>query len=296
MQVGVMLGSSSPCWPVQLAVTLLGTASPSRCASPCRTRKPGKVAGKIYTISTLGSFLGTFLPVLVLIPAIGTYRTFVSISAGLMLVSLFSLWRTAGSKFALRLLWMPLLLALATYFGLSGYDKQAQGIIYESESAYNYIQVQQVGDYRILRLNEGQGIHSIYHPTQEDFYGAWEQVLVAPYFNAAPMPVEDVQRIAILGLAAGTSARQAYRVYPQAQIDGFEIDPKIVQVGYDLFDMGVPTLNVKVQDARWGLAHTNQLYDSSASTPIAALHSLALVTREFFQETFDHLSQQRFRW
>ncbi len=294
MQVGVMIGSFISVLALfSLPVTLLGTASPFAVRIALQdTENAGKVAGKIYTISTLGSFLGTFLPVLVLTPAIGTYRTFVAIAAGLMLVALFSLWRTAGSQYALRYLWMPVLLALATFFGLSGYDKQAQGIIYEGESAYNYIQVQQVGDYRILRLNEGQGIHSIYHPTQEDFYGAWEQVLVAPYFNTAPMPVEDVHRIAILGLAAGTSARQAYRVYPQAQIDGFEIDPKIVQVGYDLFDMDVPTLNVKVQDARWGLAHTDQLYDiisiDAYRPPYIPWH---LTTREFFQETYDHLSE-----
>ena len=295
MQVGVMIGSFVSVLALfSLPVTLLGTASPFAVRIALQdTESAGKVAGKIYTISTLGSFLGTFLPVLILIPAIGTYKTFVSISAGLMLVSLISLWRTEGGKYTLRFLWMPILLFLATYLGLGGFDKQAQGIIYEGESAYNYIQVQQVGDYRILRLNEGQGIHSIYHPTQEDFYGAWEQVLVAPFFNEAPMPLESVRHIAILGLAAGTSARQAYRVYPQAQIDGYEIDPKIVQVGYDLFEMGVPTLNVKVEDARWGLAHINQLYDiisiDAYRPPYIPWH---LTTREFFQETYDHLSEQ----
>jgi len=275
-------------------VTLLGTASPFAVRIALQdTQTAGKVAGKIYTISTLGSFLGTFLPVLFLIPAIGTYRTFVAISAGLMSVSLFSLWRTTNAKYTLRFVWMPLLLAAATLFGLRGYDKQTQGIIYEGESSYNYIQVQQVDEYRILRLNEGQGFHSIYHPTQQNFYGSWEQVLVAPFFNEAPLKLENVQRIAILGLAAGTSARQAYQVFPQAEIDGYEIDPEIVEVGYDLFEMDVPTLNVKVEDARWGLAHTDQRYDiisiDAYRPPYIPWH---LTTREFFQETYDHLTDQ----
>ena len=158
----------------------------------------GVVVGKIYTLSTLGSFLGTFLPVLLLIPAIGTYRTFVAISAGLMLVTFFCLGMTAGFKLVLKLAWMPLVLALATFFGLRGFDKQAEGIIYEGESAYNYIQVQEINDYRLLRLNEGQGIHSIYHPTRENFNGSWEQVLVAPYFNTAPTSPEDISEIALL--------------------------------------------------------------------------------------------------
>ena len=273
-------------------VTLLGTASPFAVRLAMQEKEhAGSVAGRIYTVSTLGSFIGTFIPVLLLIPAIGTYKTFVAISAALMLVSLLCIWQTVSLKQAARMAWMPVLLALATLLGLGGYDKQAQGIIYEGESAYNYIQVQEINDYRLLRLNEGQGIHSIYHPSEENYHGSWEQVLVAPFFNDAPVEINDIQNIAILGLAAGTSARQAYQVYPNAAIDGFEIDPEIVQVGYDLFEMGVPTLEVYVEDARWGINHTDALYDiisiDAYRPPYIPWH---LTTQEFFQETYEHLA------
>ena len=293
MQVAIMLGAFLSVLALfSLPITLLGTASPFAVRLALEEKEhSGEVVGRIYTLSTLGSFLGTFLPVLLLIPAIGTYRTFVAIAAGLMLVVLFCLAMTAGFKIVLKLAWMPLLLALATFIGLRGPDKQAEGIIYEGESAYNYIQVQEINDYRLLRLNEGQGIHSIYHPTQDNFNGSWEQVLVAPYFNSAPTTRADVKEIALLGLAAGTSAREAYEVYPQANIDGYEIDPEIVQVGYDLFHMDVPTLNVYVEDARWGLNHTDARYDiisiDAYKPPYIPWH---LTTREFFQQTYDHLS------
>ena len=293
MQVGVMVGAFISVLALfSLPVTLLGTASPFAVRLALQEKEhSGVVVGKIYTLSTLGSFLGTFLPVLLLIPAIGTYRTFVAISAGLMLVTFFCLAMTAGFKPVLKLAWMPLVLTLATFIGLRGFDKQAEGIIYEGESAYNYIQVQEINDYRLLRLNEGQGIHSIYHPTRENFNGSWEQVLVAPYFNTAPISTEVVSEIALLGLAAGTSAREAYQVYPQAAIDGFEIDPEIVSVGYDLFHMDVPTLNVYVEDARWGLSHTDARYDiisiDAYKPPYIPWH---LTTQEFFQQTYDHLS------
>jgi predicted membrane-bound spermidine synthase len=293
MQVGVMVGAFISVLALfSLPVTLLGTASPFAVRLALQEKEnAGKVAGKIYTLSTLGSFLGTFLPVLLLIPAIGTYRTFVAISAGLMLVTFFCLAMTAGFKPVLKLAWMPLVLALATFIGLRGFDKQAEGIIYEGESAYNYIQVQEINDYRMLRLNEGQGIHSIYHPTRDNFNGSWEQVLVAPYFNTAPISPEEISEIALLGLAAGTSAREAYQVYPQAAIDGFEIDPEIVSVGYDLFHMDVPSLNVYIEDARWGLSHTDARYDiisiDAYKPPYIPWH---LTTQEFFQQTYDHLS------
>jgi spermidine synthase len=293
MQVGVLAGSFISVLALfSLPVTLLGTASPFAVRIAIqKTEDAGKIAGRIYTISTLGSFIGTFLPVLLLIPSIGTYRTFLIISAMLMLVSLISLWCTVGHRYALKFIWMPLLLAAVAFFGLQGHDKQAQGIIYEGESAYNYIQVQEINDFRLLRLNEGQGIHSIYHPTQENYHGSWEQVLSAPFFNSAPTTPEDIQHIAILGLAAGTSARQAYQVFPNAQIDGYEIDDEIITVGYDLFEMDVPTLDVYNEDARWGIAHTDQTYDIIAidayKPPYIPWH---LTTQEFFQEIHAHLS------
>lgn len=293
MQVGVMLGSFIAVLALfSLPVTLLGTASPFAVRIAMDDKEhAGSVAGKIYTISTLGSFIGTFLPALLLVPAFGTYKTFVFLGAMLMVCALLGLWQTVGSQHALKMLWMPVVLALATFIGLRGYDKQAQGIIYESESAYNYIQVQHINDYYLLRLNEGQGIHSIYHPTVENFQGSWEQVLSAPFFNPAPIHKDDVRNIAILGLAAGTSARQAYHVFPDAHIDGFEIDPKIVDVGYEYFRMDVPTLDVYVVDARWGLNHSQVEYDiisiDAYRPPYIPWH---LTTREFFEETYEKLS------
>ena len=104
----------------------------------------------------------------------------------------------------------------------------------ETESAYNYIQVLEINGTRYLRLNEGQGIHSEYNPQTLEYGGPWQQFLVGPFFYADRQP-EDIQRIAIVGLAAGTTARQAAAVFPNVVIDGIEIDPKIVDVGQDIF-------------------------------------------------------------
>lgn len=293
MQVGIMLGTLLAVLALfSLPITLLGTASPFAMRIALQEKEnAGKLTGLIYTLSTLGSFIGTFIPVLLLVPAIGTYRTFVSISAGLMLVALVCLWRTVDLKTALKFGWMPVLLLIASLVGLRGYDKQARGIIYEGESAYNYIQVQEINEYRLLRLNEGQGVHSIYHPTQDNFKGSWEMVLAAPFFQSAPVTRDQIKQVAFLGLAAGTSARQVHQVFPQAQMDGIEIDPEIVQIGYDLFEMDVPNLQVKIEDARWSLARTKTQYDlisiDAYRPPYIPWH---LTTREFFQLTFDRLT------
>lgn len=277
-----------------LPVTLLGTASPFAVRLALEEKESsGKTAGKIYAISTLGSFIGTFLPVLLLIPAIGTYRTFIVLSAMLMLPAWIGLWRTAGIRKALAVLWMPAAVLVASCIGLRGLDKIAQNVIFEGESAYNYIQVQEINDYMILRLNEGQGIHSIAHPVVRDFHGPWEQVLAAPFYYPPSDQPQEVNRIAILGLAAGTSANQASVVFPDAKIDGFEIDPEIVEIAYSFFNMDKENLNVYIQDARWGIARSAEPYDiisvDAFRPPYIPWH---LTTREFFSEVYNHLSRK----
>jgi spermidine synthase len=97
--------------------------------------------------------------------------------------------------------------------------------------------------------------------------------------------------MAIVGLAAGTTARQATAVFGPIPIDGFEIDPAIVAVGRKYFDMNEPNLNVIVQDGRWGLEHSTRTYDvisvDAYRPPYIPAH---MTTREFFQEVKDHLT------
>lgn len=287
LQLGILFGSfMTVIILLSVPVTLLGTASPFAIRLAANTTADlGRTSGRVYAISTLGSFLGTFLPGLVLIPAFGTYRTFLII-AGLLVVTgalgLFLIKRTIWAVAAV--LGFVILVVVNLVFGLRGTDKSSLGLIYETESAYNYIQVLEQDGYRLLRLNEGQGVHSIYHPTQMNYYGPWEQMLAAPFFNQAPFSPANVKRMAIVGLAAGTTARQAELVFPGIQIDGYEIDQKIVDVGERYFDMQADGLTVHVADGRWGLEHSPYQYDiislDAYRPPYIPSH---LTTVEFFQ-------------
>ena len=294
MQTAAMIGSFlSVLILFSIPITLLGTASPFAVRLALENNETaGHTAGKIYAISTIGSFMGTFLPVLVLIPTIGTYRTFISISLFLIVVCLIGLWTTVSFKKMLIFLWMPVLVIILSIIGLGGFDKTALGIIFENESAYNYIQVQQIKDYNILRLNEGQGIHSISHPTQLDFNGPWEQVISAFFLNQAPVDISQIERIAILGLAGGTSAKQAKLAFPEVTIDGFEIDSKIIEAGYGYFGLDDDHFNIFIEDARWGITHNDNQYQiisvDAYTPPYIPWH---LTTKEFFTEVFDHLSE-----
>lgn len=274
-----------------IPITLLGTASPFAIRLAIQdSRQAGSVSGKIYGISTLGSFVGTFIPDILLIPLIGTYKTFLILGFILLLFSIIALILIKSWKHLYAVVWMPIIIILLWFFGAPGTDKTTDGLIYETESSYNYIQVLEEQGFHLLRLNEGQGVHSIYHPDQLNYFGPWEQVLVAPFFNEPNVEIGDIKSMAIVGLAAGTTARQASIVYPDITIDGFEIDPKIVEVGDRYFGMDIPNLNVFVQDGRWGLKTSPNTYDiisvDAYRPPYIPWH---FTTIEFFQEVYDHL-------
>jgi spermidine synthase len=272
-------------------VILLGTISPFAIRlAITNPDEAGTVSGRIYAISTLGSFIGTFLPVLLFIPLIGTTYTFLFFSYYLMIVAFVGLGLNVGWRYALRWVWMPVLLASFAVIWARGGIKNTPGQVYETESGYNYIEVLHRDGYTTLRLNEGQGVHSIYHHEDLDYNGPWMQFIAAPFFNSPPYQLEDVNSIAIVGLAAGTIARQATEVFGPIPIDGYEIDPKIIEVGQQYFNMTMLNLNAVAQDGRWGLENSKEMYTiigiDAYRPPYIPWH---LTTKEFFEVTSQHL-------
>ncbi|NCP86925.1 MAG: spermine synthase [Anaerolineae bacterium CG_4_9_14_3_um_filter_57_17] len=275
-----------------LPVTLLAMVSPFVVRLLLeKVENVGSLAGKISSISTAGSVLGAFLPTLWLFPLIGTTRTLLVFAALPLLLAL-------GGYLILRdrprTLLAGLFLALTVLFALLGKfpGKTTAYQIFETESDYNYIEVlQQPDGARQLRLNDGQGVHSEYRADTLFYGGPWEQFLAGIFFNPAPYSPAQVQRIAIIGLAAGTTARQATAIFGAIPIDGYEIDPKIVQVGRDYFGMTMPNLNVFITDGRWGLEHSSYRYSLIAVDAYRPPYiPPPLTTREFFQIAADHLA------
>ena len=72
----ILLGCVSP-YAIRLSINQLG--------------RTGRVAGRLYAISTAGSIVGTFVPVLILLPDIGTNFTFITSAIFLFFTSIFAL-------------------------------------------------------------------------------------------------------------------------------------------------------------------------------------------------------------
>jgi spermidine synthase len=246
-----------------LPVTLLGCVSPFAIRLALRdVRGSGALAGRIAALATTGSILGSFLPVLLLIPNLGTRRTFAALSGALLLIVLIGFLRSRQPWEALANL-IALTLIAFLGFRAAGPIKPATNLIFETESAFNYIQVLDFGTERQLRLNEGEGIHSVYRPAGDPASsetgladGIWDYFLLAPAFNPAPYTPDRVQRIAIIGLAAGTMSKLFTTAYGPIPIDGAELDPAIIAVGREWFEMTEPNLNAVATDGRWFLANS----------------------------------------
>ncbi len=263
----ILLGCVSP-YAIRLAVTEVSAA--------------GRISGRIYAVSTWGSLLGTYLPTLYTLPEWGTRLTAVFFSALLLITGLYGLWQQDRRRGAWALL-LPVLLLPMLFFGLRGGIKAYEGQIFERESAYNYIQVVRVGDCNYLLLNEGQAYHSFYcDDGRVPRVSVWSIILAAPYFNPAPVTVE---RMAVIGLAAGTIPKQFTQVFGPFPIDGIELDPAIVQTGIDYFALTEPNINLIVGDGRYQLNQLSGPYSlitlDAYKVPYIPWH---LTTREFFAE------------
>jgi predicted membrane-bound spermidine synthase len=305
--VGVFYGSLiSVILLFAVPMILLGCVSPFAIRLRIqRLGKSGRTAGQLYAISTAGSILGTFLPVLYLIPTIGTYRTFLTIAASLLLVSIAGLVttrldrpgsrgrRVSGSLLPVLLL-IPMALSVLTIQGpiKSAFGSNGGGVlITEKESVYNYIQVVQVGEETQLILNEGVGIHSIYNPNSILTQGPWDYFMIAPYFNNPPFTPSQVRKVAVIGLGGGTAVREFTAAYGPIPIDGVEIDNTIVNMGRAYFHMNEPNLHVVLQDGRYFLQTSSQKFDVVAIDAYQQPYvPFQLTTKEFFQEVRNHLT------
>jgi predicted membrane-bound spermidine synthase len=282
-------------------VTLLGCVSPFaiRLAIPSVT-DAGKAAGRMYALSTLGSILGTFIPALWMIPELGTTLTFMVFSLSLLVVGLIGL-ALQSRRAALRLAWMPPLLLALTVLVLNGPLRPPPPgtvLLYEKESPYNYIQVvsyteRNGSETRLLLLNEGQGIHSQWNDKTLYYGRTWDYFMTAPFFNNAPYNPSNIKSAAVVGLAAGTIARQYTDVFGPVAIDGIEIDADIVKAGQQFFQMNEPNLNVIVEDGRLAMHNSTNKYDvvglDAYRVPYVPWN---LTTVEFFQDVRAHLTSQ----
>ena len=268
---------------VAVPVLMLGAVSPWAIRLKLeRVEDSGETAGRMYAISTVGSLLGTFSASLLLIPLVGTHRTFLTYAIMLAAVSALGL----GRRWLLAPVAVAALLLVPT-----GVVKAAEEgrVVHEAETTYQYARVVEYPDgRRQLELNEGQAIHSIWRANTVLTGNYWDGHLTLPFTLRDDPP----ERIAMLGVAGGTVARAYAKYFPDTVIDAVEIDGELFDIGRRWFGLeDRPQLRVHADDARPFLRQTEERYDfiflDTYRQPYIPFY---LATREFFELARDRLA------
>lgn len=256
--------------------TIMGMVSPYVLKLLSTNQKTlGQEAGRLSAISTLGSLIGTFLPVLVTIPTIGTLRTTLIFAALLFFTAALGLRKVILQSFTIVTL---LLCFVAPAFLSNSYT------VYSGESSYNFVHVYENQDNRFLQIDDPRAVHSIKMAQGAVTHNYWDYAAAIPF----SIPTKNAL---VLGLAGGNISSLLHQYFPTMQIVGVEIDPLVVEIGKKLFDTAHPNMQIVTDDARNFLTRSRDKYDFII---LDTYHNLSLpvhlTTSEFFALIKDHLT------
>lgn len=263
-----------------IPLVLLGMVSPIAVRlSFSKLNTAGRTIGSLYAFSTIGSIIGTFLPVLVTIPLLGSRETFFLFGGILVLLGI------VGTGRALLIILLAIPISL---FFLPNAIHAGQNLEFEGESVYNYIRIykDKTGS-RMLLTNEGRGVQSVYNLASAFTGFYWDAATFLPALNPGG------KKFLILGTAGASSARILHYFFPNLKLEGVEIDPLMVQVAKRYFAADTVGININVEDGRLFLNQTKNIYDFIMvdvykDEMYIPFH---LATKEFFETVLWRLSE-----
>jgi len=268
---------------------LLGTVTPSLVKYTVESLEDsGKTVGALGAANTIGSIIGTFVPTFITIPAVGTAITFLIFSGILLAIGLiYFLSGKAGRRFCTLSL---VLFTLCSIFGHSGsFAFWESNLGYEGESIYNYLQVKDWEDRTILSTNVLFGVQSV-KMKEAGLTGMYYDYALAGPVMAGLADRKD-GKILILGNGTGTYATQCETYFPDAAVEGVEIDEKITELAETYFDLP-DAVHVTTYDGRAYLQAVDTKYDVilvDAYQDITIPFQMS--SAEFFTEVKDHLTE-----
>ncbi len=219
-----------------LPVVIMGMTSPFLIRIIARSDRIGVSTGRIFGISTIGSIVGTFLPILIFIPTFGTGKTILFFAACQFVVTIVGF---AGLKYS----FLSLAVIIPFLFPVP-LPREASGEIYSTESAYEYIEVRDHNPYRYLVYNDGVGAQSVVRKDGILTGYYFDYFSLLPYLSESP-----ARRALLIGLGGGTIADQIHYFHPDIKVTAVEIDPKIIQIAKKYFHL-TPAARVYNMDGR----------------------------------------------
>jgi spermidine synthase len=246
--------------------------------------KIGGISGGLSSINTVGSILGTFFTVFVLIPRFGTREIITSLGVMLVVISLIGRKR----RYVMTVLCVVAVLLIPSTVLRGSLITLGSSPVYSAASSYSKITVVE---------NEGKGVRTLYlaELPQSAMYMNGSTTLVYRYtelFNLGFGYNPNITSVLFIGGGGFSSPKQFLADYSWVEVDVVEIDPKVVEVAYTYFEVPTdePRLTVSVADGRQFLEDAGQ-YDmivlDAYSPTYVPFH---LMTYEFQEIVWEHLN------
>lgn len=262
----------------------LGTVMPQAIRlAVTRLDRVGSSAGRIAALSTLGSICGT-MATSTLFVTWGVRESLYATCAALVVGGVFIVF----AHFAARRKTAPvaaLIVASAPFLAPAAFAQT----IYENYSAYHHILVRDEAEKRILYFDSSP--QSTMFKT-DAYAGGFEYT----EFFYAPLVLDPTTKsVLFVGLGGGTGPKYFLKHYPEMKIEVSEIDPAVVKVAKQYFELPEdPRLRIVTIDGRTFIQRTKQTYgaiimDAYASGPNGAYLPYHLATQEFFRSAFDRI-------
>jgi len=184
---------------------------------------------------------------------------------------------------------LPILLLSFVFRCSNSFAFWENHLLYEGESVYNYLQVKEDEHKISLSTNVLFGTQSVMMKESGLTGMYYDYALLAPLM--ADIEHKEKFRILILGMGTGTYASQCQRYFEHAQLQGVEIDEKIIDLSYQYFGLPeqIPVINY---DGRAFLNVNKEQYDVimvDAYQDITIPFQMSSI--EFFTLVREHLTE-----
>ncbi len=207
----------------------------------------GKIVGRLYALSTVGSILGTFAAGFFLIPFVGSEKTLYLIGASLIALSILLV------PFALKPFNLMVLIMFVCAVGVNEFrafylfqTKELRDI----DTEYSRVQIFQTTD------NHGTPIRALvidpYFVQSGMFLDSDELVFAyAKYYHLIRHFKPDFNETLMIGGAGYSFPKDYLKTYKTAKMDVVEIDPQMTEIAKKYFRLEEnPRLNIIHQDGR----------------------------------------------
>lgn len=236
---------------------LLGTVTPSLAKYTVGSLDDsGKTVGTLGAFNTIGSIIGTFVPTFISIPAVGTAVTFLIFSGILLALSL--VYFISCKRGRVKIIISSVAFLLCCIFGTRlGFAFWEEGLAYEGESIYNYLQVKEDDKKTVLSTNVLFGVQSVYMKSGGLTGLYYDYAMAAPLMSGCGGNGAD---ILVLGMGTGTYAKQCSEFFDNVTVEGVEIDEKITGLAREHFSLP-ESVSVTTYDGRAFLGVCDKKYD-----------------------------------